>query len=211
LKLSGDAKGAAEAFRKYIEMERRPEEQRWVDKARIELQALEEMVGPKGARATPGDPLHATNQRLSRELALESAIHDDDALVDPFTSMPLKTGLHVRPGLDDGLIDPFGGDPPIATVASPVAQAQRIGQYGAALLAYRRALVRQVEDVSFLLERGMEFVLAENAAEAAKIWNDVPLGDLRVTQARRLVEQARGPFSRTPRNPTATAERRKPK
>ncbi len=46
LKALGDAQGAVSAFRKYVEMEKRPEEQKWVEKARQELSALELTLRP---------------------------------------------------------------------------------------------------------------------------------------------------------------------
>ena len=52
LKGLGDNSGAITAFRKYIEMEKRPGEQKWVEKARQELAALEAL---QRSTAAPGD------------------------------------------------------------------------------------------------------------------------------------------------------------
>jgi tetratricopeptide (TPR) repeat protein len=200
----GDSSGAIQAFRHYIEMERRPEEQKWVEKARTELQSLEgggsSLERRSGPLADEPGALQRANARLERELALESAIHDDDALVDPFASVPFRAA---RFGLDDGLVDPFGPvtiRPALRAGANP-----QLGEYGAALLAYRRALVRHVEEVSLALERGMEFVLADNATEAARLWNETPLSDSRVDLAKRAVEGTRTQFARG----VVTAARRK--
>ena len=75
LKALGDVPGAIEAFRKYVAMEKRPEEQRWVDKARAELEALEAMqkrLEAGGARSRERDRRRArrkTNAHLDRDWA----------------------------------------------------------------------------------------------------------------------------------------------
>jgi tetratricopeptide (TPR) repeat protein len=192
LKQLGDIQGAINAFQKYVTMEKRPEEQRWVEKARAELQALQSMQGGggPGARlddktAGPGDGV-ASREALDRELRRDAVLppsDDDLRLIDPFSSERLRD-----------LKDPFRGPEivdPFATPASLPPQVQKLRAYGAAVAAYRRALARQAEDVTKSFERGVAGVLAENPASAMKAWNAVPLDDVEVARARRSVEQLR--------------------
>ena len=73
-------------------MEKRPDEQRWVDKARAELEALEAMQPQPSGRIEEkdaGDELTArANQKLQRELGRSeragSIIEDHDDLMNPF-------------------------------------------------------------------------------------------------------------------------------
>jgi len=197
LKALGDVPGAIDAFRKYVSMEKRPEEQRWVDKARTELEMLEAMqrssapsgkVEEKdGSDATTG----AVRERL-RELAPQ---RDTDGLIDPFRiPAEIRDGSGLRDPFDDqrlrDLKDPFRAEwQPLPTV-SP--DRRRLREYGLAIEAYRRALSRHAETVSERYQRGVSHALADDARGATRLWNSVPLDDAQVQEARRSIEKVRG-------------------
>jgi tetratricopeptide (TPR) repeat protein len=204
LKMMGDANGAIGAFKKYVAMERRPEEQKWVEKARAELQALELMQqkpqssGKVEDKSTSGgfggggsgveaDRERADRERLDRDLRRDAVMppsDDDMRLIDPFERgrlRDLKDPFH--PGGDDDIVNPFVRD------ASP--SAERLRQYEQALAGYRRALSRHAEDVSLKFERGVASALSSNASSALAAWNRVPLEDAEVKTARQNVERIR--------------------
>jgi tetratricopeptide (TPR) repeat protein len=187
LKATGDMTGAMDAFRKYIAMEKRPEEQKWVDKARIELEALEMMKkGPTGKREVRDDKLQAANENLERELQRDAILpmSSGDDLIDPFRQPHKGFGLR-NPFPDEDLQNPYESAP----VVNP--DVRRLREYGAALVAYRRALSAQAEDVTERYERGALMVLMNDNTAAARAWNGVKLDDPRVTEARRQIEKAR--------------------
>jgi tetratricopeptide (TPR) repeat protein len=192
LKMMGDAPGAIIAFKKYIGMEKRPEEQKWVEKATAELLALEAMQAKPAAprpsgkieeKSTGGDD--AARKKLDQELRRDAVMppsDDDMRLIDPFSNgrlRDLKDPFH----RSDEIVNPF------ETAPSP--SAERLRQYGAALAAYRRALARHAEDVSLRFERGVASALAANQSSALKQWNTVPLEDAEVAAARQSVERIR--------------------
>lgn len=190
LKMTGDANGAMVAFKKYIAMEKRPEEQKWVDKARGELQALEATQykpQPTGKIEEKSTGDEAARRKLDQELKRDAVLppsDDDMRLIDPFGNAKLrdlKDPFH-RVGTDD-IVNPFE--------SAPSASAERLRQYGVALAAYRRALARQAEEVSLRFERGVASALAANSTSALKQWNTVPLDDSEVTAARQSVERIR--------------------
>jgi tetratricopeptide (TPR) repeat protein len=192
LKMTGDTNGAIAAFKKYVSMEKRPEEQKWVDKARAELQALEATQykpQPTGKIEEKSSGLDdaARRRQLDQELKRDAVLpptDDDMRLIDPFASgklRDLKDPFH-RIGSDD-IVNPFE--------SAPSASAERLRQYGVALAAYRRALARQAEEVSLRFERGVASALAANSTSALKLWNAVPLEDPEVTAARQSVERIR--------------------
>jgi tetratricopeptide (TPR) repeat protein len=91
LKALGDVKGAIEAFKVYIATEQRPDEQRWVEKAKLELEMLEAMQRsspPSGKlRDHPADeePVASASDRLERELRRDRILPlGDDGLINPF-------------------------------------------------------------------------------------------------------------------------------
>ncbi|MGZ3429153.1 MAG: tetratricopeptide repeat protein [Polyangia bacterium] len=193
LKMMGDGPGAIIAFKKYIGMEKRPEEQKWVEKAAAELQALEAMQPkptptphPSGKieeKSTGGDD--AARRKLDQELKRDAVLppsDDDMRLIDPFSGgrlRDLKDPFH----RGDEIVNPFE--------SAPSASAERLRQYGAALAAYRRALARHAEDVSLRFERGVASALASNQSSALQQWNRVPLEDAEVVAARQSVERIR--------------------
>jgi tetratricopeptide (TPR) repeat protein len=202
LKALGDANGAIAAFQKYVSMERRPDEQKWVEKARAELQALEAAQAPKSA--APSGKIEekvasedaAARERLDRELRRDAVLppsDDDLRLMDPFARYevrdPFKNDRDIRDPFRDGdeIIDPF------ARSASP-AVPEKLRAYGAALAAYRRALARHAEEVTVHFERGM---VAGNGANALRAWNNVPLDDSELEAARASVERIRKQLAST--------------
>ncbi len=89
----------------------------------------------------------------------------------------------------DGLLDPFGPD---LDVPPPGASVRRqLRAYGAAVAEFRRALSRQVEDVTIRYERGATLALGEDHLGAFRAWNSVRLNDPQVDAARRGVEKLR--------------------
>ena len=192
LKMMGDAAGAIAAFKKYIAMEKRPDEQRWVDKARAELQALEAMQAPHGPSGKiddkSSDNAEARLER-DRELGRDALLppsDDDMRLIDPFDRPGARLHDLKNPfGGDEEIIDPFAPNAAVATAND------KLRRYGAALAAYRRALSRQVDDVALRYERGVAAVLASNATSALRAWNGVALDDPDVTAARQSVERIR--------------------
>jgi tetratricopeptide (TPR) repeat protein len=194
LKATGDVPGAIDAFRKYVGMERRPEEQKWVDKARIELQALEAMQKPQGRKETHENVLSAANDELDRELQRDAVLPmaASDDLIDPFRGARHGMGLRNPFPDEDSLMSPFSKPEPVGSAIEP----RRLREYGAALAAYRRALSAQVEDVSQRYERGAALAMMNDAPAAVRAWSTVRLDDPRVQEARRSVERARGLFAR---------------
>jgi tetratricopeptide (TPR) repeat protein len=195
LKTLGDVAGAISAFQKYVAMEKRPEEQRWVEKARAELQALQSMTGaspPSGKvedRAADSGGDQSARDQLDRELKRDAVLppsDDDLRLIDPFSNDRMRAPHELMPS---DLVDPFASAPSLPPHAA------RLREYGAALAAYRRALARQAEDVSMRYERGVAGVLAENPQSAMRAWNAVLLDDPQVQAARRSVEQLRRQLS----------------
>ena len=189
LKTMGDSAGAIGAFKTYIGMEKRPEEQKWVEKARAELMALEatqarpaQSSGKIEEKSTGDD---AARKQLDQELRRDAVLpptDDDMRLIDPFGNSrlrDLKDPFHHG----DEIVNPFE--------SAPSASAERLRQYGVALAAYRRALARHAEDVSLRFERGVASALAANSTSALKAWNNVPLEDSEVTAARQSVERIR--------------------
>jgi tetratricopeptide (TPR) repeat protein len=193
LKLLGDGAGAIAAFHRYILMEKRPEEQKWVDKARAEMQALEAAQRKPTPEAQPTGKIEdkstgddGARQTLDEELKRDAVLppsDDDMRLIDPFQSGKLRDLKDPFPRGRDDIVNPF------PQAASP--SAERLRQYGAALAAYRRALARHAEDVSLRFERGVASALAANSSSALQQWNHVPLDDSEVTAARQSVERIR--------------------
>jgi tetratricopeptide (TPR) repeat protein len=196
LKATGDLPGAIDAFRKYIAMEKRPEEQKWVDKARIELEALEMMKkGPTGMREPSA--LHAANDALDRELQRDAVLPmTGDDLIDPFKASKRGFGLRNPFPDEDGLIDPYSLGPGEVNRAPLTVETKKLREYGAALAAYRRALSAEAEDVSLRYERGAALALMNDAPAAVRAWNTVSLESTRVDAAKKSVERARGLFAR---------------
>ena len=189
----GDSASAINAFQKYVAMEKRPEEQSWVDKARTELQALQSMQGgssPSGKldEKSMGDGSGdtAAREQLDRELKRDAVLppsDDDLRLIDPFTGDRQNT-RDLKDPFRGELVDPFG-----TPAMSQAPAAQKLRDYGVALAAYRRALAHQAETVSARFERGVAGVLAEKPQSAMRAWNTVPLDDPEVAAARSSVER----------------------
>jgi tetratricopeptide (TPR) repeat protein len=198
LKAIGDVHGAAAAFRQYIGMEKRPDEQKWVDKARTELESLETMekratplapgssssldVGPETARLM----MELASERLDRELQRDNVLPIE--LYDPFPEQAVSGSGRIR-----DLKDPFAGAMDDADVAhARVRPSQkRLAEYGMAIAAYRRALARLTEEVTLQYERGVAQALANDPAATQRIWNSVTLADAPLEAARRSVERLR--------------------
>jgi tetratricopeptide (TPR) repeat protein len=191
LKATGDVNGAIEAFRKYVGMERRPEEQKWVDKAKTELQSLEAIQKPQGKRETRDRVMDAANDQIERELQHDAVLpmSAGDDLIDPFKRPHRGFGLRNPFPDETDLISPYG--PSHEDVAPGD---RRLREYGAAIAAYRRALSAQAEDVSERYERGL--ALLNDAPAAVRAWSSVKLDDPRVLEARKTVERVRGLFAR---------------
>ena len=187
LKMLGDAPGAIAAFKKYVGMEKRPEEQKWVDKARAELR-----------RSRPWRPSRR-HSRLGKSKRRRTAMMPRDGSsirsCGATPCCPRRTTT-----CDSSIRSPAGGcaisrihstAATRSSTRSSRASAERLRQYGAALAAYRRALARHAEDVSLRFERGVASALAANGSSALKQWNTVPLEDAEVTAARQSVERIR--------------------
>jgi tetratricopeptide (TPR) repeat protein len=143
LKALGDVPGAIDAFRKYVAMEKRPDEQRWVEKARTELELLEAMQrSPSGkleekkgrgsaaqARA-PGEPLHELDGLMN---PFETT--DRDGLSDSFGEMRLSD-----------LKDPFRQELLSTAELSRALSAGAAGRK--AIEVYLGALSRRVEKIA---------------------------------------------------------------
>jgi tetratricopeptide (TPR) repeat protein len=192
LKSLGDTAGAIEAFRKYVGMEKRPDEQRWVDKARAELEALEAMQRSSSPRASgkieekdSGDDVaRRASEKLRRELERDQlAPLTDDDIVDPFQ----RDTWGPRQLRD--LKDPFGHDTPIPPGIS--LDRRRLLEYEAAVQEFRRALSRHAEDVTARYQRGARLAMLADARGATRAWDSVMLVDARVDAARKSVERVR--------------------
>jgi tetratricopeptide (TPR) repeat protein len=191
LKALGDVAGAVDAFRKYINMEKRPDEQRWVDKARAELEQLEAMQ-----RSAPSPSGKVMDDRSSNDDVLRRSIDRDRLMplppsVDEAVALGRLRDLHdpwPERGLD-GLLDPFGPEVDLPPPGSSVRRQLRA--YGAAVAEFRRALSRQVEDVTARYERGATAALGDDSIGAFRAWNAVHLNDAQVDAARRGVERLR--------------------
>jgi superkiller protein 3 len=199
LKALGDYPGAIDAFKKYISMERRPEEQKWVEKARAELQALEGTRGAPGGKVEEKSTLGTEQGQTS--IVLEPYWWRNDTLLDPFP----ETGRSIEPyallpfssGDPDALMNPFAAEQ-IADdpVGGDTETRRRLRSYGQALAAYRRALNRHVESVAAVFERGIAHALADDRLGATRNWNAIELRDTALEQARREVERVRVNFQR---------------
>jgi tetratricopeptide (TPR) repeat protein len=206
LKALGDVPGAIEAFRKYVAMEKRPDEQRWVEKARQELEALEAMQkssstggAQKIQEKDAGDSaVQDANRSLDRDLGRTP--RDPDGLMNPFigpysrSERDLRDPFDHQGRLNHDLKNPFDADgviapPSLMTPSTPADQ--RMREYGAALDAYRRALAQQAEVVSERYERGAAYASVDNRQAAARLWNSVPLTDSRLEAAKKSVERVR--------------------
>jgi tetratricopeptide (TPR) repeat protein len=201
LKGMGDVRGAIDAFRRYISMEKRPDEQRWVDKARTELEALESMdpggpgrprpsgraAPPSGSEERPMPRAAARSRELDRELERDGLLPLSGDLYDPFAGEPpLPASARLR-----DLKDPFRDDAPVAPRRYGRSQGRRLAEYGVALAAYRRALARHLEELTVQYERGVAYLLADDAAAAQRTWDQVGLADVSLDDARRAVERLR--------------------
>jgi tetratricopeptide (TPR) repeat protein len=195
LKATGDVSGAIDAFRKYVGMERRPEEQKWVEKAKVELQALEAMQKPQGRRDTGDRILVAANDELDRELQRDAVLpmSASDDLIDPFKTPRRGFGLRNPFADEDSLLNPYVGQ---QAAAATTVEPRRLREYGAALAAYRRALSAQAEDLSQRYERGAALALMNDGQAAVRAWSTVKLDDPRVLEAKKGVERARGLFAK---------------
>ena len=96
-------------------------------------------------------------------------------------------------------MDPFRSgverNEPVDGVSPTPGQRSRIRVYGEAVAAYRRALSRHAETVSTRYERGVAFALIDDTASARHTFDDIPLNDTSVTQARRSIERVRGHYA----------------
>jgi tetratricopeptide (TPR) repeat protein len=189
LKSIGDVPGAIGAFQRYISMEKRPDEQRWVDKARAELEALQAMQrssGPSGKIDDHGGEDEARRAEIDRELkrdAIMPPADDDMTIIDPFDD---SANIKLVRDLKDPFVGGTGGPS-----APPGSAADRLRQYGAALAAYRHALARHLDDISIRYERGATSAVSGNMGMAVRAWSSVPLDDPEVTAARRTLERMR--------------------
>jgi hypothetical protein len=179
-------------------MEKRPDEQRWVDKARTELEALEAMQRSGAAGKPSGKIDDRDGERrveLDRELERDGVMPlvDQDDLIDPFGGrVRVSTALRdpwTNIG-EDGLIDPFQVER-VPQLPESSEERRALRAYGAALAEFRRALNRQVEDVSSTYERGIAFAMVDDGKAAVRTWDSVRMIDARVDAARRGVEKLR--------------------
>jgi tetratricopeptide (TPR) repeat protein len=196
LKSLGDTPGAIEAFRKYIGMEKRPDEQRWVEKAKTELEVLESMQrstpsGKIDEKGADDELVRAASERLRRELERDrlAPMEGDTDLMDPFEPRGRLRDPFGAPVKD--LKDPFERDR--AAPVNPLlpADRQRLQEYGAAIENFRRALSRHAEDVTQRYQRGTALAFADNPRAATRVLHSVPLDDPRVDSARKGVERIR--------------------
>jgi hypothetical protein len=182
-------------------MERRPDEQKWVEKARAELQALEAAQQPAPKPVSGSGKIEekssaddaAAREKLDRELKRDAVLppsDDDLRLMDPFQRGQLHDLKDPFHGAGDDIVDPF--ERPSSAMNANTPSAERLRQYGAALAAYRRALSRHAEEVAQRFDRGVASALANNGASSAlRAWNSVPLDDSELSAARASVERIR--------------------
>jgi tetratricopeptide (TPR) repeat protein len=199
LKALGDVPGAITAFHKYIDMEKRPDEQKWVEKARQELAAMEVMQkSPPSSGSGKISDEKSTFQGAEPVPALERPLGRVRDLHDPFEGMPAAAPADGAVQ-GDGLIDPFARPkaprdeaPAVGPkeVLPPLSEG-RVRDYGRAISAYRRALAAHVEDVAVRYERGVASAMAGKPRDAIAAWNTIALDDARVQAAKRGVEVAR--------------------
>lgn len=196
LKGLGDVPGAIEAFRTYIKMEKRAEEQKWVDKAKAELEALEAMT------KKPAPPPSGSSK--VEEKSTQPGSLDQDGLLDPFNGRESGGRIYdlhdpwyrADPQDQDGILQP-GFQKSTAPMSGPVStRRKKIRAYGDAIAAYRRALSRQVDAVSIGYERGAQFAMLDDVDSAARVWAQLKLSDPRVDEARRSVEKLRSDLFR---------------
>ena len=204
LKALGDVPGAIDAFQKYISMEKRPDEQRWVDKARTELEMLQQMQKPSPSGANDkiqekdaGDGLVGrANRSIERDLGRVPP--EPDGLINPF---PVDNNRDLREPWGTGTLhqdlkDPFGHGDDLMMPDARDASGRRLREYGAALDAYRRALSRHAELVAERYERGYAYVLVDDRQAALRMWQAVPLEDPHLIAARKGVERMRMALAR---------------
>ncbi len=186
-KAAGNIKAAIEAFRAYLAMERRPESQRWVERARKELEALEsgprtwmhtrDLKNPfedRPAYASADDLLPpggegavgAARERIQRELAADDILPIDGELARPEPTAPLPEG-------------------------AAASNRDRLARYASALAAYRVALDRQASEVAGLYQRGTERLIANDLRGAQRLWSSSSAADRAVDEARVRLDKAR--------------------
>jgi tetratricopeptide (TPR) repeat protein len=218
LKALGDVSSAIDAFRKYIAMEKRAEEQRWVEKARAELEGLEALQRASQPSAPSGkvedkdagdDLVRSAQRRLERDLARDRTAPLSDDIIDPFArsrspARDLKDPFEREPSrietknpfADDMGVLPMSSDSELEPRANAEPATDTVRRYSQALESYRRALSRHVEEVAQRYERGMALALARDGGGATRVWNGVRLDDPQLTAARRGVERVRLLISR---------------
>jgi tetratricopeptide (TPR) repeat protein len=213
LKALGDVPNAIDAFRRYVSMEKRAEEQKWVEKARAELEGLEALQKASHPSVPSGkvedkdagdDLVRAAQKRLERDLERDRVAPLTDDIIDPFApdrERDLKDPFKRAPSRvemknpfsDDAVLSPtFGGEP--TSSVEPAGDA--VQRYSQALESYRRALSRHVEEVAQRYQRGMALALARDARAATRVWNGVRLDDPQINAARQGVERVRLLISR---------------
>lgn len=174
---AGDDRGAADAYRRFLAIESRPSQQRYVTRAREALSSIEsrQRAGAMGLKPIDRDdvlPMGAAGPRDLRDPFDLDATADPDApgnALEPYAPTPPSSA----PGADG----PTGG--------------ARTREYLAALGAYRRALAAQLERVTTRYEKGAALAVAGKGREAAAAWDAVTLEDAQVTAARRQIEKLR--------------------
>ncbi len=196
LKAAGDSKGAIEALHTYLNMERRPESQRWLDRARHELEALEGTP-----HANMSDLKNPFEQHARRDL--KNPFQDHDAYAsDEF----LPPGESARPrdaradrisaelARDDILPIIISGDSDNDVVpddTSPTTSRERLARYANALAAYRIALEHQASEVAAVYQHGVDRVLANDLRGAQRAWTVSVESDRALSEARARLDRAR--------------------
>jgi tetratricopeptide (TPR) repeat protein len=195
---SGDPKGALAAYQSYLALEKRPDRERLVARARNAVAALE-------ARTAAADPYQsdAVMPFVEERPAGDARQRRFRDLRDPFGALD-------GPGGGDDLMNPFSAGArrpramldPFGEASATEARGRREGDdasalsvrnraHAAALSAYRRALAAHIERVTVRYEKGVALSLAGRAREAAAAFDAVPLDDAALADARQKLERLR--------------------
>ena len=180
--LAHDDHGAADAYKRFIAIESRPAQQKYVEKAKAQLAQLEskQRAGAMGLKPMERDDI----------LPMSDGAHGD--LRDPFDAGGARGVDADVESAGSIAVDASGRGGDGGARKGDAAGVARAREYLAALAAYRHALAAHADRVSARCEKGAALAVAGRIKEANAAWDAVPLEDEKLAAARRQLEKLRG-------------------